>query len=58
MRMCNIIHTVRCDWCRGVISKKKVGKEKPVASWDTVDRHTSSRDYHEECWNEAIEVEI
>ncbi len=58
MRMCDIIHTVYCKWCGGIVSEKKVGEERPMASWDICDRHTNSSDYHEGCWNIAIEVEI
>jgi len=47
---------VLCKWCKGVIRKRKIPRNK-IASWDRGKSFTKW-DYHEDCWCEAIEVQI
>ena len=54
----NIWQRVWCRWCGGGISKKIVGKRKKRRRWDTDDDNPVITEYHEECWAEAIEIEI
>ncbi|KKN47329.1 hypothetical protein LCGC14_0664350 [marine sediment metagenome] len=46
---------VHCKWCRGQVRIYISAIRHKTASWDTGHLFSKS-DYHEECWNEAIEV--
>ncbi len=52
-----IIHTLECRWCRGIIWRRIVAERIKTSSHDVATETTSS-DYHESCWNEAIEIQI
>jgi len=51
------IHTY-CRWCGSLMRTEKV-KRRKFASWDKGDGNLKSKyDYHDTCWDEAIEVVI
>ena len=52
-----IIEIVKCLWCGGKIRERIIAKRIKTSSSDTPDRRYKP-DYHEECWAEAIEVQI
>ena len=52
-----IIERVRCLWCRGLIRERIIAVRIKESSHDTPTRIYKT-DYHEDCWAEAIEVQI
>jgi hypothetical protein len=48
---------VRCKWCLGQI-RIYVSKIRRKESSSDIGRIRSVKDYHEDCWCEAIEVQI
>lgn len=57
---CPVVHDitiVRCRWCGGVIDRYVSDIRQKTSSYDLRDMYTR-HDYHEECWCEAIEIQI
>jgi len=52
-----IIERVKCLWCGGKIRERIIALRIKESSHDTLTR-VYKTGYHEECWAEAIEVQI
>ncbi len=58
MRKINIIKRTICKWCGKTVAEQNLGKRNSVSSRDIEDDVKTIYDFHEECWNEAIEVVV
>lgn len=56
--MCQIVTKVICNWCGGAIRCYLSGSRPKASSRDNDSETIIKYDYHESCWNIAIEVQV